>query len=35
MGSLFEQVLLLFCDAVVMAIGPDPDAMRRRHANLE
>ena len=35
MGSLFEQSLLLFCDAVVMALGPDPDAMRRRHANLE
>ena len=35
MGSLFEQALLLFCDAVVMALDPDPDAMRRRHANLE
>ena len=35
MGSLFEQALLLYCDAVVMALDPDPDVMRRRHANLE
>jgi len=35
MGSLFEQTLLLYCDAVVMALDPDPDDMRRRHANLE
>lgn len=35
MGSLFEQALLLYCDAVVMALDPDPDVMRSRHANLE
>ena len=35
LGSLFEQALLLFCDAVVLALPADPDAMRRRHANLE
>ena len=35
LGSLFEQVLLLFCDAVVLALPSDEDTMRRRHANLE
>lgn len=39
MGSLFEQSLLLVCDAMVLASmrrhGIDPDGMLRRHANLE
>ncbi|MBE6726521.1 MAG: SIS domain-containing protein [Ruminococcaceae bacterium] len=35
LGSLFEQVLLIFCDAVVLSLPSDPDGMRRRHANLE
>lgn len=39
MGSLFEQALLLVCDAMVLASmlrhGIDPDDMFRRHANLE
>ena len=35
MGSLSEQALLIYCDAVIGALGADPDAMRRRHANLE
>lgn len=35
MGSLFEQALLLFCDAVVRRLSADPAAMRRAHANLE
>ena len=35
MGSLFEQALLLYCDAVVQSLPADPERMRRRHANLE
>lgn len=35
MGSLFEQSLLLFGDAVVSCIHADPALMRRNHANLE
>ena len=39
LGSLFEQSLLLVCDAMILASmrrhGIDPDDMMRRHANLE
>jgi len=35
MGTLFEEALLIFCDAVVQSLPADPDSMRRRHANLE
>ena len=35
MGSLFEQMLLLFADAVTAALPCDRQAMRGRHANLE
>ena len=35
MGTLFEQAVLLFCDATVSALGEDDDKMRARHANLE
>ena len=35
MGSLFEQALLIFLDAVVQRMPVDREAMRRRHANLE
>lgn len=35
MGSLFEQALLLFWDAVVAVCPRDTAAMRQRHANLE
>ena len=35
MGSLFEQGLLLFADAVVSRMEADAPGMRRRHANLE
>ncbi|MBR0462805.1 MAG: SIS domain-containing protein [Clostridia bacterium] len=35
MGSLFEQALLVFCDAVVQCLPLDPERMRQRHANLE
>ena len=35
MGSLFEQALLLFEDAVVCRMEADAPEMRRRHANLE
>ncbi len=35
MGSLFEQALLIFLDAVVQCIPADREMMRRRHANLE
>ena len=35
MGSLFEQALLIFLDAVVQRIPADRAVMRRRHANLE
>ena len=35
MGSLFEQALLIFLDAVVRHIPADRAVMRRQHANLE
>jgi len=35
MGSLFEQALLIFGDAVVQCMGADPLQMRKNHANLE
>lgn len=35
MGSLFEQALLLFCDAVVASCHHNAADMRKRHANLE
>ncbi len=35
MGSLFEQALLLICDAMVSEMAPDPKLMRKNHANLE
>lgn len=35
MGTLFEQSVLLFCDATVEALGEDAEQMRARHANLE
>ena len=35
MGTLFEQAVLLFCDAVIEALGEDAAKMRTRHANLE
>ena len=35
MGTLFEEALLILCDAVVQSLPADPDSMRRRHANLE
>ena len=39
MGSLFEQTLLLFCDAVILRFmekkGLNSDTMYGRHANLE
>lgn len=35
MGTLFEQAILLFGDAVIAALGADATAMRARHANLE
>lgn len=39
MGTLFEQTLLLFCDAIVLSLmreqGMDGAAMYGRHANLE
>ena len=35
MGSLFEETLLLFTDLAAYSLADDPDAMRRRHANLE
>ena len=35
MGTLFEQMLLLLCDAACAAMHPDAQAMRQRHANLE
>ncbi|MBR5364902.1 MAG: SIS domain-containing protein [Clostridia bacterium] len=35
MGTLFEEALLIFCDAVIQSLPADPDCMRRRHANLE
>ena len=35
MGSLFEQTLLLFGDAVVQCLAADSQMMRKNHANLE
>ena len=35
MGTLFEESVLLFGDAVINALGGDPAQMRARHANLE
>ena len=35
MGTLFEQSVLLFCDAVIETLGANPLEMRTRHANLE
>ena len=35
MGTLFEQAVLLFGDAVISALDTDPAQMRARHANLE
>lgn len=35
MGTLFEQAVLLFCDAIVEGLGVDAVKMRTRHANLE
>jgi 6-phospho-3-hexuloisomerase len=38
-GSLFEQALLVYCDAVIMQLmkrlGTTIDAMRARHTKLE
>lgn len=35
MGSLFEQMILLFSDAVTMALAEEREALSRNHANLE
>lgn len=35
MGSLFEQALLIFGDALVSRMDADAESMRMRHANLE
>lgn len=35
MGSLFEQMVLLFSDAVTMALSQDRETLSRNHANLE
>ena len=35
MGTLFEQSVLLFCDAVIQLVCTDNEQMRARHANLE
>ena len=35
MGSLFEQMVLLFSDAVAMALADDRQTLSRNHANLE
>ena len=35
LGSLFEQSLLIFCDAVVYALHGGKEEMRKRHANME
>ena len=35
MGSLFEQMILLFSDAVTMALAESRDILSRNHANLE
>lgn len=35
MGSLFEQMILLFSDAVTMALAKERETLSRNHANLE
>lgn len=35
MGSLFEQSLLIFGDALILHMNADEAGMKRRHANLE
>ena len=35
MGSLFEQMVLLFADAVAMALAGERETLARNHANLE
>ena len=35
MGSLFEQMVLLFSDAVTMALAENRETLSRNHANLE
>ena len=35
MGSLFEQMVLLFSDAVTMALAGERETLSRNHANLE
>ncbi len=35
MGSLFEQMILLFSDAVAMALAEERETLSRNHANLE
>lgn len=35
MGSLFEQMLLLLSDAVILCMDSDTEEMNARHANLE
>ena len=35
MGTLFEQSVLLFCDAVIQLVFKETEQMRKRHANLE
>lgn len=35
MGSLFEQMVLLFSDAVTMALAGERNVLSRNHANLE
>lgn len=35
MGSLFEQMVLLFSDAVTMALAEERETLSRNHANLE
>lgn len=35
MGSLFEQMVLLFSDAVTMALAGERETLARNHANLE
>lgn len=35
MGSLFEQMVLIFSDAVTMALAEEKETLSRNHANLE
>ena len=35
MGSLFEQMVLIFSDAVTMALAEERETLSRNHANLE